>query len=329
MTTFIKRLGIFLVIFFLLNYIFVYFYERPVRQAILNKTHNKYLQWSEIKSTNKYDIIFLGSSRGYCAYNPLVFDSIIKMNTFNMSTGSQDIIQTYYILKEILQFQKPKIVVYDICLQQFEKKSDYYQIISNGKFMSKTGKIDMILNGFGFEGISNYILPLMKHKLYIKNDILNFLHQKKIDDNLNHEKTKLIKGYLLDSTIIDSNKIKECPALYNFENMPVSDKKLHYYFKAFFELCKLNDIQLVCVTAPYPPTRLNSTTSDTVSNYFADVCAKQSVPYYDFNYVKNNKYIYKDSDFVDCLHMNFLGANKVSRQLAELLFLKQFEIKTY
>lgn len=317
MMTFIKRLGIFLLIFFLFNFIFLYLYEKPIRQSIVNKTNNKYLQWSEIQSSTRYDVIILGSSRGYCAYNPLIIDSLTCLNSFNMCTGSQDIIQTYYILKEILRFQKPKLIIYDITLPSFDNTSDFFQITANASFMTETGKFDMIINGYGIAGIANYILPILKHKLYIKNDIVNFINSNNTDNNPNEEKTKLIKGYLLDSTVLASDKIKDCPELYNFENTHTSRNKLEYYFDKFIQYCKSNDIKLICVTAPYPPSRLNLNSKDTVSNYFKKVCEKHSITYYDFNYLVNNKYA--NTDFVDCLHMNYKGATKVSKQLAELL----------
>lgn len=317
----IRHLVIFALLFISFNYIFAFFYEKPDRQAIINKTHDKYLKWNDLHSNkNTYDIIFLGSSIGYCAYNPIIFDSILNKYSYNMCTGSQNIIETYYVLKDILLFQKPNIIVYEIYLPSFDNNTDYYHVISNGNFMSIKNELDMIINGFGMEGIANYIFPILKNKFYIKNDLLNLFGLVKSENNPDIKKNKWIHGYLSDSTTIDTTIIRNYPHLYNFTNTQVSENKIYYYFDALIQLCKINDIKLVCTIAPYPPSRIENSDTDTVSQYFNKVCKNNRIPFYDLNYLTNNKFKYKDTDFMDFQHMNYQGANKVSRQLAELLF---------
>ena len=111
-------------------------------------------KWIDIKSdSDTYDTVFLGSSRGYCAYNPLIFDVNSSTTSYNMCTGNQDIIQSYYILKEILKHQHPKYIIYDLFLPSFPSRTDFHSVFFNALFMSVSGKLDLTWNGYGLHGI--------------------------------------------------------------------------------------------------------------------------------------------------------------------------------
>ena len=319
MKKFLLSSVVFFLIILLANLLFGYYHNREERQAILNKTHSKYLQYNDIHDpSNKYDIIFLGSSRGHDAYNPVIFDSVLQTSSFNMCTGGQNIIETYYVLKEILRFQRPKTIVYEIFLPSFSATNNYHYILSNAKFMSNEGELDMIINGFGLDGVANYCLPILKHKYMLKKQLAE-------SDLFRRERTsnkvdiQYIKGYIPDSAIVTKADIQTFKPIYSFTNTQTSDKKLKQYFAAFVGLCEQNEIELICVTAPYPPSRLKLTTTDSASCYFKEACKGFNVPYIDFNYLNDGKYEYQDTDFTDHHHMNYRGANKVSMQLAKIM----------
>jgi len=316
----IKNLTTFILIFIIFNHIVAYFYELPMNMAVKEKTHMKYLKWTDIESDqNEYDLIFLGSSRGYCAYNPIVTDSILSSNSYNMCTVNQDITQSYFILKEILKYQTPSYIVYEMFLPSFPKQTDFYPVFSNAKFMSVKGKIDMIVNGYGVEGAINLIFPILKHKNYIRKDLLTFLFNRKEKNGLlNQKQTKWIKGFCYNELIVDTISIKSFSEIYSFDNTEVSSKKISYFFNKFVSLCKENNIKLICVRAPYPPTRLNLS-NDTAGEYFSELCEKNKILFFDFNYTNSDEYIYTDQDFADYHHMNCFGAQKVTTQLSEII----------
>jgi len=315
------HLAIFFVLFIAINQVIGYYYETPIRLAIEEKTHMKYLKWTEINnSSNKYNLIFLGSSRGYCAYNPEVLDSIVKINTFNVCTGSQDIIETNYILKEIMRFQKPKYIVYEMFLPSFSSTTDFYPVLSNARFMSLSGKFEMILKGYGIDGLANYLLPIIQHQNNIRRDVTSFLFRKKRKKGILADKeTTWIKGYCYNEMIVDSNTVNNFQNIYSFENTSVDKTKLNEHFINLIKICNENEIKLICVRTPYPPTRLDISPADTAGIYFENLCSNLNIPFYDFNYINDTTYTYLDTDFSDYHHMNCYGADKVSKQLGKLL----------
>ena len=64
--------------------------------------------------TNSLDILFIGSSHSYCAFNPKVFDHYLKCNSFNLRTSAQAFSVTYSGVVEILKKQNPKIIVLEV-----------------------------------------------------------------------------------------------------------------------------------------------------------------------------------------------------------------------
>jgi hypothetical protein len=137
------------------------------------------------------------------------------------------------------------------------------------------------------------------------------------------KKSKWISGYLYDEKVVTSQMIENFELLPSLQNTVVPDKKLQYFNK-IVALCNKNDIELVCVRSPFPPSRLrdNMDTNLEISNYFEELCNENKISFYDFNTIEADQYDYLDTDFSDSHHMNHLGATKASIWLAKTLVRK-------
>ena len=51
---------------------------------------------------NSIDLLFVGSSHSYCAFNSRLFDHYLKCNSLNLGTSSQPLSVTYSAILEIL-----------------------------------------------------------------------------------------------------------------------------------------------------------------------------------------------------------------------------------
>jgi len=318
-----QSIFIFIFPFILIIYSINYVLNFPTKYTIDKGTNHVLVKWNEIKNPNEqFDNIILGSSRAYNAYNPKIIDSITSNSTYNMATSSQNIIESYYVLKEVLKYQSPKKIIYEIFVPQFTN-TDFYHIMLNAHFMSNQGKWDMILNGYHQKGLTNIFNPLLKHKPYLKNEITSVFNlMKSSTQNISNTGSNisknryLIKGYMYDNFIIDSIQASKMgPLTYNI------DDSLAIFIKEKLELiiklCNENNIELICVRAPYPRTRINRTLEDKSSIFFTNFLDIKGIPFYDFNYYKNNNFY--DSDFTDHHHINSKGASKVSKKLGEIL----------
>ena len=154
----------------------------------------------------------------------------------------------------------------------------------------------------------------MIHKNNIKKDILAFIFNKRKKKHfLNDKNIKWIKGYCFNDKVVSKDEIYNFPEIYNFNNFSISNEKIEYLFK-FFNLCKKNKIKLICTRSPYPPTRYSKAHKDDANVTFSRYCKDNNIQYIDFNV--ENDLIYEDFDFVDYHHMNYIGANKVSKELS-------------
>ncbi|WP_179354450.1 hypothetical protein [Winogradskyella vidalii] len=315
MKKFLKQISFSVFLFVLINLIVLSIYEYPAYEAIKNKTHKNYLKWNDIHSnTNTYDLIILGSSRAYTAYNPDIIDKGLNLKSYNMGTSAQDIAESYYSLKEILEYQNPKYIVLEMFLPSSDNSHDFYQIFSNASFFnSYQNKYDLVVDGYGEKGITNYFIPLSKFNNYIKQD-LGSLFAKKEEKTQNN---RWIRGYLYDTTSVTKKQINKFKPISNFENTTFNQKRFQKYFNKIYKLTQKHNIKLICVRSPYPPSRIALSKVQDEKEFYNTFLFKYGIPFYDFNTYKS--YEYNDFEFSDYHHANYRGAEKISKQLIEVI----------
>ncbi|WP_179319868.1 hypothetical protein [Winogradskyella helgolandensis] len=315
MKKFLKQIVYGLFFFVLINLIILVIYEYPAYKAIKNKTHKNYLKWNDIHTNkNKYDLIILGSSRMYSAFNPEIIDKHSNLNSYNMGTSAQDIAESYYSLKEILDYQSPKYVVLELYFETSDDIHDFYQIFSNASFFNSTkNKYDLVTDGYGEKGIVNYVLPLLKFNNYIKQDFISLVSNKKEK----RTSEKWIKGYFYDTTTVTIQQIKSFKPIGNKETTTFNEERFEKYFSKFEKLAKANNIKIIYIRTPYPPTRIAITSKTDERDYYKKFSDIKKIRYYDLNTYLNWKYL--DTDFSNYHHANYKGAEKASKQLIETI----------
>lgn len=313
MKRFLKKTSIFLLSLVALSYIVVWTYEIPRREAIKNGTHDTQLKWQDIQhNTNTFSVIIVGSSRGDSGYNPTVIDSVANTQSYNLCSGSQNIVESYYILKEALQYHQPDYVIFDLFLPSFSDNPDFYHVLSNAEFMSTSSQWDMIVNGFGGEGIGNYLFPIIKYKSYLKNDFKQLFSVSEVVT----KKAKRIQGFYYEEGIIDSASVRSFGPLYAPGNTTIPQEIAKKYLGLIATLCNDRNVQFIPVRAPYPPSRL-ANHPDPAHDYFKKALTDLKIPFYDFNSFSKTQL--NDYDFSDDRHLNYKGARKVSQELGEII----------
>ena len=310
MSKFLIKLTIFAIIFVIFNHTFVNYYYKE------NKKNNpKITKWNSIKNkSDKYDIILLGSSRCYSSFNPLVIDSITKMKSFNMCTGLQNLKESYFILKDILRFQNPKYIVYEIYPPCLSQKPDLVQVFKNSEQMSQKGKWDILTNGYFKEKLIDILIPIKTYSRYIRSNPIRLL---KGDNKIYIDDSKWFKGYKYDAKSIDSTFISNLKPIEPLRKMEMSKIEIEKNMTLLIELCKENNLELIFIRTAYPPKRFNETLKDENHIYFRNFSLKKGISFYDLNYSVNKEY--KNTDFSDSHHLNSKGAEKASIELSIIL----------
>ncbi|MBO3097916.1 SGNH/GDSL hydrolase family protein [Gelidibacter pelagius] len=317
MKKFLKQVSLGVLVFILVNVIIAIIYEYPTHKSVRNKTNRNYLKWEAIhQNKNTYDLIIVGTSRAYASFNPIIIDSFLNTNSYNMATSAQDIAETYYSLEEIFEYQKPKYIILDLFFEASDDIYDYYQTYSNSSFFnSNQRRYNLIAKGYGTAGILNFSIPVVKFKNYIKQDIIGVFSNNK---SLRKE-DQWIKGYLHDTLTASKAQVSNFGPISNFENTTFDKNRFDKYFKKIEHLVKSNNAKLVCVRTAYPPSRLKLSKTDDEGAYFKTYMAKENNPYFDLNNFIDDHTIYTDQDFADYHHPNYKGAQKASMQLVEAI----------
>ena len=60
------------------------------------------------------DCLFIGTSHVYCSFIPQRIYDLVGITSASLATSSQSYQNTYWLLKEALRYQSPKVVVMDI-----------------------------------------------------------------------------------------------------------------------------------------------------------------------------------------------------------------------
>lgn len=317
MKKFLKQGALGLLVFIAVNAAIAAFYEYPVYKSVKNKTNRNYLKWNDIhQNKNTYDLIVIGTSRSYAAYNPILIDSLLNLESYNLGTSSQDIAETYYSLEEMFEYQNPKYIVLDLFFPAGDNAHEFYQIFSNSSFFNSTRRrFNLISDGYGSSGFLNYSIPIIKFKNYIKQDLAGLFSENK---TLREEHTWK-KGHLHDTLTVTKEKIAQFEPISNFENTDFDKERFNLYFNKINKLIESRNAKLICVRAPYPPSRLAINNNNDEGEYFKTYMDSTSIPFFDFNDFKSQNYIYKDQDFTDYHHTNYRGAKKATLQLIEAL----------
>ncbi len=288
------------------------------------------------------DIVFAGSSYTIKDVNPYIMDKKLECNTFDYSFPSQIYTGTYYSLKELFKYHKPKLVVVTTDIESYvtkeEKVMAYIPVVMN--FKSLLPKIEFFIN-LAKDGsyLDRLFVWRMYHTKSLEDTIYNI--SKKIDKNYINYPTKdqleayknnkygyIGKGFVPadenDSKyILDNNKlgrmVRKSTDLGEIKSQNVE------YLKKIVKLCRQNNSELILLHTPVEPSLIFSE-----NNYFrfnekiSEIAKEEGVEYYDYNLIKSELFKVKlgDGSFLDKFHLNGKGADEFSKSFAQFLKLR-------
>ena len=269
---------------------------------------------------NTVDVIFLGSSNAVCGFIPPELYSKYGISSYNLACEHQNLLTSYYWLKEALRFQKPKTVVLDtamLYLYDNENLATSVEGLTRRAFdfmRWSPVKLEAVMNmSKTWESLSvkSFIFPMIAY--HERWESIN-LHDFKLDQFGQHS---LWKGYLaltkyagVDSFV----PITEVEALES--EMDAGNVFMLSYLDLIVALCEENSIDLILTMAP--------STFDDAGKYrfLSEYASEREITYIDFN----EKSVYEDSGldfFVDChddAHCNLGGALKLTDYIGKIIY---------
>ncbi|SDB65397.1 hypothetical protein [Butyrivibrio sp. INlla16] len=264
------------------------------------------------------DVVFLGSSHAAAAFNPQVIYDKYGITSYNLACEQQNLVVSYYWLKEALKYQKPSAVVVETnMLYTF----DPTESLNTSESFTRMAMDAMKWSDVKWEAIHDIcrLDPKQTVNSYIFRNVRFHNRWMELSENdfefLSLENHYELKGFSALSKRGDSTTDYEPILISNYEAYAEPEPVMVNYLDKIVELCKDNEINLILTKTP--STGWDENRHNAVQEY----ASENGVEFCDFN-----EYIaYTDSEFDwakdmnDDWHTNIWGAKRVSKYIAKLL----------
>ena len=257
---------------------------------------------------NTHDVIFLGDCEAYTSFSPMEIYKNSGITSYVRGSSQQLIGQSFYILKETLRYEKPKVVVLSVGGMRYNRQTrEEYNRLAIDKMKWSMEKIEMIkYSMLENENFLSYVFPLLRYHdriTKLTSDDIKYLFK---NDSVSHN------GFIINTEVKQMTTLPQRKVLsdYNFseENMD--------YLEKIYTLCKDNGIILILEKSPtmYPYwySEYNQKIKD-----FAD---QHQIDYYNFlEKIDEIGLDFNYDTFDSGVHLNLSGATKFSKYFTRIL----------
>ena len=260
------------------------------------------------ESPKDHELIVLGDCEVYSAVNPNVLFENHGIKAFNRANAQQTILQSYYLLKETLNYETPKYVMLSVgALRTKEKNEAYNRLLLDDMKWSKE-KVELIkATRTDGETYLSYVFKLLRYHSRIvqltKEDIVRLPFN---NGMVTHS------GFIINKNVVPLENLPTKRVLndYSFDETNIE------YLDKIVKLCEDNNIKLILFKSiseyPYWYTQYD--------DYLTIYAQKNNLDYYNFNKdIKKIGINYNTDTYDGGMHLNLDGANKFSKYLGDVL----------
>ncbi len=303
-----KLITVLILILFILIFIFLNMLLKPKYAETLVEGSMISQYYTEPKD---HEVIFIGDCEVYANFSPMVMYEQEGIKAYVRGSSQQMIWQSYYILKETLKYEIPKVVVLNVNSMRYGKDSNevseaYNRLTIDNMKWSKE-KVDIINESMtDDETFISYVFPILRyHSRFDKltTEDLKYLF---------HRKNNTYNGFLINKNIkpVKNLPTKRKLATYEF------NEECYDYLNKITELCKQNEIKLVLIKAPSLYPYWYDEYEEQIINY----AKENNIDYYNLLNKKEEIEIDYSVDTYDGgLHLNLTGATKLSKYFSKIL----------
>ena len=285
------------------------------------------LVWDDLYDIerNSIDVMFLGSSHARFAFNTNYFDQELKLNTFNLSSSDQTPVVGYYALKQAIEKQKPKLLVYEAYWSKFCSTDNTTAATFVYDYLkSPTIKAEILLTLNGEKNYKEFVLDSLIKTYKYRNKLftsLDFIMRGGLNDEPAFKDYNVFsdfiykgKGYLYSDKLV-TKKIIENSTFTRTKDYKFDKKQIEYFDKTM-ELCKENGIKVIVVTAPLPADTIEYVKDyDIYSNKINSMAKKYDLEYIDYNLINKDGKVFDNMCFQDSNHVNANGAIRLAENM--------------
>lgn len=272
------------------------------------------------------DMLVVGSSHAYASFDPAAVQELTGMNSYNLASNSQNVVQAYFNVKEALHYQRPKAII----LEAFSL--DNNNNWRHGETPDRDWKKEANIDGMRF-GLTK--LEAVMGQYEPENWAYALLPIARLHDNW--KDITLIGSNLFfmtqgirefssfhpsETSMSEETARQYAEAAYNPAEWNISESN-ELYFRKLAQLCREEGIPFYLVMAPMYDVFIRSINYASLSDKIAVLAESEDVFYLDCNQ-RYDEIGLTAQDFEDTYnslhHLNGSGAGKVTRFVMETLY---------
>ena len=260
------------------------------------------------KETTDHDVIFVGDCEVYENFSPITMWEDYGITSYIRGSAQQLIWQSYYLLEETLEYEKPEAVVFNVLSMKYDtpQKEAYNRMTLDGMKWSKSKVDDIRASMMEDEEFADYVFPILRyHSRWqeLTSDDFKYLFTRRPVSQ---------SGYYMRIDVKPAQTFPKPKKLANYEFGENSWK----YLEKMRKLCEEKGIQLILVKAPslYPAWY------DELEDQIEEYAKTYELPYYNFLELTDEVGIDFTKDTYDGgLHLNLSGAEKMGAYFGKIL----------
>ena len=259
------------------------------------------------KETTDHDVIFVGDCEVYENFSPITMWEDYGITSYIRGSAQQLIWQSYYLLEETLEYEKPEAVVFNVLSMKYTpQKEAYNRMTLDGMKWSKSKVDDIRASMMEDEEFADYVFPILRyHSRWqeLTSDDFKYLFTRRPVSQ---------SGYYMRIDVKPAQTFPKPKKLANYEFGENSWK----YLEKMRKLCEEKGIQLILVKAPSLYPAWYDEWEDQIEEY----AKTYELPYYNFLELTDEVGIDFTKDTYDGgLHLNLSGAEKMGAYFGKIL----------
>ena len=260
------------------------------------------------KETTDHDVIFVGDCEVYENFSPITMWEDYGITSYIRGSAQQLIWQSYYLLEETLEYEKPEAVVFNVLSMKYDtpQKEAYNRMTLDGMKWSKSKVDDIRASMMEDEEFADYVFPILRyHSRWqeLTSDDFKYLFTRRPVSQ---------SGYYMRIDVKPAQTFPKPKKLANYEFGENSWK----YLEKMRKLCEGKGIQLILVKAPSLYPAWYDEWEDQIEEY----AKTYELPYYNFLELTDEVGIDFTKDTYDGgLHLNLSGAEKMGAYFGKIL----------
>lgn len=264
---------------------------------------------AEYYEENKdHDVIFIGDCEVYENISPAVLWQEYGINSYIRGSAQQLTWQSYYLLEEMLTYETPKVVVFNVLAMKYgEPQSEAYNRMTLDGMKWSSSKSEAVkVSMMEDENYVDYLFPLLRYHSRIteleEDDLTYFWNRDKVTFN----------GYYMRVDVKPAENVPEGKPLGSYEFGELAWE----YLDKMVDLCNAKGVELVLMKAPSLYPYWYDQWEEQIEAY----AKENNLKYYNFLEDIDEMGIDFTTDTYDAgLHLNLSGAEKLSAHIGKLL----------